>query len=312
MNKKILILASIFFTLFATAQNKKLTLDESVLQQNRQFRADKLAGFQWIPNTNKYVYYTDNQTKMVSANAVDNKTSELVSLADVNAALKTKLKSFTGLTWIDANTILVTENGKYFTYSLASKSGATVQATPSSAENVTFDNAKQYVAFTEKNNLYFIGKTKEKIAVTDNANEGIVSGQSIARNEFGISNGIFWSPKSNFIAFYQKDQIEVTDYPLLDITETPGKLENIKYPMIGQKSEKPRVGIYNLATNITVYISPKGNQDDYLTNVCWTPDENYILIAELNRGQNDMNLNVYDAKSGKFIRTLLNEKIQNG
>ncbi len=308
MNKRILLLASIFFTLFATAQNKKLTLDESVLQQNRQFRADKLAGFQWIPNTNKYVYYTDNQTKMVSANAVDNKTSELVSLADINAALNTKLKSFAGLTWIDANTILVTENGKYFTYSLTSKSGATVQSTPASADNVTFDNAKQYVAFTEKNNLYFIGKTKEKIAVTDNANEGIVSGQSIARNEFGISNGIFWSPKSNFIAFYQKDQIEVTDYPLLDITETPGKLENIKYPMIGQKSEKPRVGIYNVATNITVYISPKGNQDDYLTNVCWTPDEKYVLIAELNRGQNDMNLNMYDAKSGKYVRTLLNEK----
>jgi dipeptidyl-peptidase-4 len=29
----------------------------------------------------------------------------------------------------------------------------------------------------------------------------------------------------------------VADYPILDINETPGKLENIKYPMIGQKSE---------------------------------------------------------------------------
>jgi dipeptidyl-peptidase-4 len=33
---------------------------------------------------------------------------------------------------------------------------------------------------------------------------------------------------------------------LLDINETPGKLVSIKYPMIGQKSEKPKVGIYNL------------------------------------------------------------------
>jgi dipeptidyl-peptidase-4 len=308
MNKRILLLLSIFITVFATAQNKKITLEESVLQQNRLFRADKLAGFQWIPNTNKYVYYTDSASKMMCASATDNKATELVNLMAINSALNTKLKSFAGTTWVDANTILVVENGKYFTYSLNSKSGKSVQETPSSAENITFDNSNQNVAFTEKNNLYFLGKTKEKIAVTNNANEGIVSGQSIARNEFGINNGIFWSPKSNFIAFYQKDQIDVADYPLLDISETPGKLENIKYPMIGQKSEKPRVGIYNLENNTTAYISPKGNQDDYLTNVSWTPDEKYILIAELNRGQNDMNLNLYDAKTGNFVRTLLNEK----
>jgi dipeptidyl-peptidase-4 len=78
--------------------------------------------------------------------------------------------------------------------------------------------------------------------------------------------------------------------------------------MIGQKSEKPRVGIYNLATQKTVFISPRGNQDDYLTNLSWTPDEKYVLIAELNRGQNDMNLNVYDANTGAFLRTILNEK----
>ena len=78
--------------------------------------------------------------------------------------------------------------------------------------------------------------------------------------------------------------------------------------MIGQKSEKPRVGIYNLSTKKTVFITPRGNQDDYLTNLSWTPDEKYVVIAELNRGQNDMSLNVYDAQTGIFMRTILNEK----
>ncbi|MGH2667374.1 DPP IV N-terminal domain-containing protein [Flavobacterium sp.] len=308
MNKRLLLILSIFITILATAQNKKLTLDESVLQQNKQFKADKLDGFQWIPNTNKYVYYTDSWTKMVSANASDNKTSELIALTDINSALGTKLKNFSGLTWIDSNTILVSESGKYYTYSLTSKSGANIQTTTPAAENSTFDASKQNLAFTEKNNLFFFNKNKEKITVTNESNESIVSGQFIARNEFGIKNGIFWSPKSNFLAFYQKDQSEVADYPLLDINETPGKLISIKYPMIGQKSEKPKVGIYNLTTSKTVFISPKGNQDDYLTNLSWTPDEKYVLIAELNRGQNDMSLNVYDANTGAFVRTLLNEK----
>jgi dipeptidyl-peptidase-4 len=81
--------------------------------------------------------------------------------------------------------------------------------------------------------------------------------------------------------------------------------------MIGQKSEKPKVGIYNLATQKTVFITPKGNSDDYLTNLSWSPDEKYVLIAELNRGQNDMSLNVYDAKTGAYVRTILNEKNDN-
>lgn len=307
MNKKIILIFSLFLAITSQAQLKTFTLDEAVMQQNRAFRADKLLGFQWIPNTNRYVYYTDAASKMMSGTTTDTKAKELVTLAEINSALGTKLKSFSGLEWIDANTILVSENGKYFTYSLTSKSGKTIQETTETAENQTFDKAKQNLAFTEKNNLYFFNKNKEKVTVTNETNEAIVSGDFFARNEFGIKGGIFWSPKSSYLAFYQKDQSEVADYPILDINETPGKLVSIKYPMIGQKSEKPRVGIYNLTTRQTVFISPRNNKEDYLTNLSWSPDEKYVLIAELNRAQNDMCLNVYDANTGKFVRTILNE-----
>lgn len=309
MNKKIILFFSLFLALSTQAQLKKITLDEAVLQQARAFRADKLSGFQWIPNTNNYVYYMDANSKMMQATTTDAKAKELVTLAEINAGLGTKLKSFAGLEWIDAATFLISENGKYYTYSLATKSGKSIQETSDTAENQTFDASKNNLAFTEDNNLYFFNKNKEKIVVTSETNKGIVSGQSISRNEFGINIGIFWSPKSSCLAFYQKDQSEVADYPLLDINETPGKLVSIKYPMIGQKSEKPRVGIYNLATGKTVFISPKsGNVNDYLTNLSWSPDEKYVLIAELNREQNDMSLNVYEANSGNFVRTILNEK----
>ena len=312
MNKQIILFFSLFIAITSEAQLKTFTLDEAVMQQNRAFRADKLLGFQWIPNTNKYVYYTDAGSKMMSASTTDSKTKELVTLTEINTALGTKLKSFTGLEWIDANTILISENKKYYSYSLTSKSGKTIQEVSDVAENQTFDPAKQNLAFTEKNNLYFFNKNKDKITVTNENNEGIVSGQSIARNEFGIKNGIFWSPKASYLAFYQKNESEVADYPLLDINQTPGKLINLKYPMIGQISEKPRVGIYNLATGKTVFIAPKsGVSDDYLTNLSWSSDEKYVLIAELNRGQNDMNLNVYDAQTGAFVRTILNEKNPN-
>ena len=308
MNKKILAVLSFFLIFTAFAQDKKITLDDGVLQQYRAFRPDKLLGFQWIPNTNKYIYFADLGKNLMVASTSDAKAVELVSLANVNKATGADFKNFFGMTWIDANSFILSSGNKYYEYNTLTKIGKLLSDIGDAAENATFDELHKNIAFTEKNNLYILDANKQKIAVTNESDEAVVSGQFFARNEFGITGGIFWSPKSNLLAFYQKDQTEVADYPLLDINETPGKLENIKYPMIGQKSEKPKVGIYNLASKKTVFISPKGTSDDYLTNLSWTPDEKYVIIAELNRGQNDMHLNLYDANSGAFVRTILNQQ----
>ncbi|MGV9002761.1 DPP IV N-terminal domain-containing protein [Flavobacterium sp.] len=306
MIKKFFVAAFLFIATSTFAQLQKITLEEAVLQQGRKFGADKLTGFQWIPKTNNYIYYTDSWTNMVIGSQGPKKT-ENATLSEINAALGTKLKNFYGIEWIDGTTLLVTENSKYYSYSTASKSGQLLFETPDTAENQSVDKTKLKVAYTKENNLYTTINGKE-IAITANSDKNIVSGQAIARSEFGISGGIFWSPKSNFIAFYQKDETDVADYPLLDINETPGKLISIKYPMIGQKSEKPKVGIYNIASGKTVFIVPRRNEEDYLTNLSWTPDEKYVLMAEVNRGQNNMDLNLYDAISGIYLRTLINEK----
>ena len=290
----------------ATAQ-KTISLEDAVLQQGRKFRADRMTGFQWIPNSQSYTYLADSGKQLMSASAANTTAKELVSLADVNVATGAKFTNFGTLKWIDASNFIMTDGRNYYSYNTQSKSGKKLAELPENADNAEFDDNFKNVAFTQDNNLYVIagGKT---VAVTNESDPNIVSGQSIARNEFGIHDGIFFSPKGNRLAFYQKDQRAVADYPLLDMTQTPGKLNNIKYPMIGQTSEKPRVGIYDIASGKTVFISPRKNADDYLTNLSWTPDEKYVLIAELNRGQNDMDLNLYEAATGQFVRTLINEK----
>lgn len=311
MTRKFIFIFSFFMAVSAFGQTKKITLEDAVLQQFRLFRADRLAGFQWIPETDAYIYFADSGKKLMTANSKNSTATELVPLADINKALGTDIKSFAGLIWKNKDTFILSAGGKYYEYNLTTKAGKQISQLDDTAENATFDDQKGNIAYTEKNNLYILSKNNEKITVTNETNESIVSGQFIARSEFGITNGIFWSPKANFLAFYQKDQTEVTDYPLVNIMETPAVLDDIKYPMIGQKSEKPKVGIYNMATKKTVFISPRGNSDDYLTNLSWTPDEKFVLIAELNRGQNDMSLNLYDAQTGAYVRTLVNEKNPN-
>ncbi len=309
MYKKIMLLTMLAFTLTSVAQSKKISLEESVMQQGRKFGADRLSGFQWMPNTNKYVYYTDGWSRMMTANTSNNKVEELTSVNQINNVLGTKLRHLFGTKWENDNTIIVNDGAKFYTFNTTSKTGKLLLEVPENVENTTLSPSNKEIAFTQENNLFYTNSTNKLIAVTENKDKNIVSGQTISRSEFGISGGIFWSPNCNLIAYYQKDETNVADYPLLDSNETPGKLVSIKYPMIGQPSEHVRVGIYNISTRKTIFISPKsGKLEDYMTNLSWTPDSKLVIIAELNREQNEMSLNVYDANSGAFIKTILTEK----
>ncbi|NIV04118.1 MAG: hypothetical protein GWN59_05815, partial [Calditrichae bacterium] len=69
------------------------------------------------------------------------------------------------------------------------------------------------VAFTRENNLYILKNDSQEIAITEEKNSDIVSGQEVHRREFGISEGTFWSPQNHYLAFYRKDESLVTDYP---------------------------------------------------------------------------------------------------
>lgn len=297
-----------FFCLFnATAQQKELTLKDAVLEQFGKFYPEHVQGFQWVPETRFYTYL-ENGTTLKKASAETKSTGENLSIGEVNKALNSNLKRFSGMTWKNSEVFYLVDGNSYYLYNFKQKSGKLLLKVDDAAENTTLQNETGNVAYTVANNLYIQKTDGTTVAVTDNTDTNIVSGQAIARSEFGITNGIFWSPNGNLLAFYQKDETEVADYPLLNINPTPGELTSIKYPMAGQKSEKPKVGIYNLNTKRTVFISPTGNVDDYLTNLSWTPDEKNVLIAELNRDQNHMKLQLFDASNGKFVRTILEEK----
>lgn len=306
MIKRFCLLAFLVVGFAATAQ-KQLTLEQSVLQQFRAFRPDMMSGVQWIPNSDRFVYIGEGGKTLMVRSASENKATEMLTLDALKLATSSEVPHLGSLKWEDEHSFIVSAGSDFYRYNTVSKIGTKLLSSPENAENTTADVKYTNIAYTKDNNL-FVANQSGEVAVTDNSDKNIVSGQAIARSEFGISNGIFWSPKSKFLAFYVKDESAVADYPLLDITTTPGTLNNIKYPMAGQPSEKPKVGIYNLASKSTVFITPRTNSDDYLTNLAWTPDDKFVIIAEVNRAQNHMQMNLYDAQSGKFVRTLFEEK----
>jgi len=305
MLNKILFIGATICSMITFSQKNELTLSDAVLQQGRKFGADKMAFFQFVPNSEKYSYLSKFKTLMFGSSA--NTKLDSISIETVNTALGSKLAWFSGFEWKDQTTFYVNDGINYYSYNTVSKKGTAICQLGENVENATFKSANENIAFTIENNLYLNNASGKQIAITNNTDKNIVSGQTYSRSEFGITNGIFWSPKGSLLAFAQKDETDVHDYPLLDINETPGQLRSIKYPMTGQKSEKLKIGIYNLTTKATVFIASTRGSDHYLTNVSWSSDEKFLLIAEVNRGQNQMWLDKYDAITGKFIKTLFEE-----
>ena len=305
-HKLLLSLIAFFFVSASVWSQKELTLAEAVMEQYRKFRPDNVYNFQWIPGSQDYSYI-DGFTKLVIYDSKKKRKTEL-GIEEFNKELGASLRWFGDFSWVSPLEFCISDGQNFYRYDYVKKSGTKVLALPENitAEHGDFQKRIHALAYTKDNNLFIFQNDKE-IAVTDFKDENIVSGQTIARSEMGITHGIFWSNSGSNLAFYQKDETEVSSYPLLDITKTPGAPKFIKYPMAGQKSEKPRVGIYNLETKKTSYIEPRGEKHDYLTNLAWSKDDNYILLAEVKRDQKEMNLQLYDAQ-GKFIRTLFTEK----
>ena len=176
---------------------------------------------------------------------------------------------------------------------------------PKGAENIAESVDGKY-AFTTGKSLYLFDG--HAVCIAESENEQITYGQIVSRNEFGISGGIFWSPKGSRIAFYRKDESKVTDFPLLDISTRTGTLKTIKYPMNGMESERVTLGVYDLKSGKTAYCKVTDfGEDRYLTDISWSPDEKYVIIQVLDRTQKHMKMNIYKSVDGSFVRTVLTE-----
>ena len=159
----------------------------------------------------------------------------------------------------------------------------------------------------KEGSLYVDGKL---VAEGDGYN--IVLGESVHRNEFGIDGGLFWSPKGSRLAFYRMDQSMVKDYPIVNTKAREAEVKPIKYPMAGMKSHEVTVGVWDAAAQKLVYLDTRKDttvheREMYLTNIAWSPDEKYVFIAKINREQNHMWLEQYDAVSGKLVKVLFEE-----
>jgi len=305
--KKIFPAIALLIVFCGFAQNKQLTMDDAVLGLYTNLRVENLSQLQWVPNGNSFTesVQTSYGNALVARNLPDLKTDTLLRSKDFS---ELNMKSVPMLNWIDENTAYFRNGNDFILWNKSTQKTEKLYSIPENSEWDEFENNTKSTAYVVDNNLFWVEANGKIHQITKDGSYEIVNGKSVHRDEFGIYKGTFFSPKGTFLAFYRMDQSMVEDYPIIDWSVTPAVNENIKYPFAGRTSHEVTIGVFNPKTNQTVFLQTGEPKDQYLTSVTWNPDEKSIYVGVLNRDQNHLKLNQYDAQTGKLIKTLFEEK----
>ena len=291
-----------------THAQQKLTLEEAVTGQFRQFAPTSIQELQWLPGADLYSYVKE-ESLWVGAVKQSSPDRKILGLDELKTLLGSPdLKRMPSVTWLSIERFYVEQENAFWEVDLKLKKAQKVSAYPAEGANIDFHSKSRRVAYTKNNNLYATINQKE-VGITSEPSH-MVCGQSISRNEYGISKGTFWSPDGAKLAYYIKNEINVTDYPLVDFTVIPATSKTIKYPMAGGKSETVYVGIYDATSgkNIRLKMGRTPENDQYyLTNLTWSPDGKTIYLAWLNRTTTDMRFVSFDSTTGMEVTTLFTE-----
>lgn len=308
----IITLAMFLLTLSGIAQEKKFFTPADASYNNRSLSAQRPNQLKWIGDTDILMRVKGNE--IVTMNPGKKDETVFLSLDELNGYAQKSgidsLRRIPQLTWLNDRQCYFYALGKkgivLNRFDLKTKSIETMTSVPQGSENQTINEKTMRIAYTIGNNLYVADGDKQ-IQITDNP-EGVVAGQSVHRNEFAINGGIFWSPDGSHLAYYLMDERMVTDYPLVDITERIATAKPIKYPMAGMTSHQVTLHVYDMATGKDIVMKTGEPVEQYLTAITWNPDNKRVYIGVLNREQNHLKFNEYDALNGDFIQTIFEDR----
>jgi dipeptidyl-peptidase-4 len=175
----------------------------------------------------------------------------------------------------------------------------------------------QTVSFVRNHSLMLVD-TKEGAKariLLSSAHEDLFEGELDwpYRNEFHLPRGYQWSPDSKEIAYLEIDDRAVAKY---SIRTSSGEAREIVYPKPGGEIPLVRVFVKRVEGGESAPLEmqfgeAKGGQakGSYLPRFTWLPDSRHLAVERLDRRQQNLELILADALTGK-TQTLITEKDQ--
>ncbi len=194
----------LFLPIFSFSQ-KKLTIEDAS-GMNRATLSHLPCGTcnGWAPATGSptskiMLFLSERRQAIVS--------DTLLRYREFNEMMKTSgfdtLPKMPSIKWLDESSFTFTGKNNVYLLNLKNNSVSLVNTYPEEAENIDSNPDGKLIAYTVKNNL-FIASSGKQVQVTNDENTGIVNGQIVSRNEFGINKGTFWSPSGKLPGLLQE------------------------------------------------------------------------------------------------------------
>lgn len=293
------------------AQKKQLTIEDAMLNARTSLAPENLKQLQFIRGTDNYVYLKklSGVDTWMQGNYSSREETPYLTLHSFNQKLRAaSMDTLVSMPVIQfyKDYLVTTVKGQKISFSNDNSYKIIIDKATSEKDNVE-ESKDGFVAYVDNQNLY-VAKNGNAKKVTEDGSDDIVYASTVHQSEFGITKGTYWSNNGKLLAFYRMDQSVTGNYPIIDWSDRPAKVNNLRYPMAGDSSHHVTLGIYDAMSQKTIWIKTTGHAEQFLTNIAWSPDDQFVYIVIVNREQNHFWVNQYNAASGEFEKTLFEEK----
>jgi len=171
----------------------------------------------------------------------------------------------------------------------------------------------QWIAFVQADELWVVpadGSTAPRQVTFGAAERGLTHGlaEYIAQEEMDRSQGYWWSPDSQLLAFEEVDETHIPVYRIVHQGNDQvgeGAQEDHRYPFAGKANARVRLGVVSREGGEPAWMDLGEEPDIYLARVGWLPDGSLTAQVE-NREQTVLVLLRFDPATGQS-RLMLRE-----
>lgn len=177
------------------------------------------------------------------------------------------------------------------------------KAPPSTLLFATFSPDGRSVAYVHQNNLFVQELDSLRIRqLTRDGSTTLINGTSdwVNEEEFGLRNGLRWSPDGKHIAYWQFNILGVQEYRIINNTDALyPRITSFAYPKVGETNSAVRVGVVRARGGKTRWFRPNTDpRNHYIPRMEWSKDSRSILFQHLNRLQNTNQVIAGDPRTG--------------
>ncbi|HRQ41997.1 MAG TPA: S9 family peptidase [Chloroflexota bacterium] len=173
----------------------------------------------------------------------------------------------------------------------------------------------EWVAYVQDAELYVVpaagGQPQQVTSGARGTGKTNGLAEYIAQEELGRSQGYWWSPDSQWLAFAEVDETHIPIYRIVHQGKDAvgeGAQEDHRYPFAGMPNARVRLGVISRTGGAPIWMDLGEDDEVYLARVKWLPTEpgsvNRLTAQLLNRAQDQLDLLVFDAQTGTATRLL--------